>query len=272
MRIHDFNELSGIDFHLTYFNVSTTLETPQRTYRCHKSLRPYDRFYYIDEGIFTITEDGYDTMTLTSGDLLYLPADCTYSSAWKSEEISYYSVIFSLAENRSGEKFSLSDRIEHILMDHSDVTSDLMRRIWTTRTRGGIASNMKSWSLFFELLQLATVEKVKVGLKTAHADISPAIIYLENNFTSDVNVSDLAKLCRMCDSRFRAEFLKYAGMSPIRYRNYLRAKKAAELLSDGEYTVSEAAELVGIPDTAYFSRVFRTFMGESPGNFARKGE
>ena len=159
MRIHDFNELSGIDFHLTYFNVSTTLETPQRTYRCHKSLRPYDRFYYIDEGIFTITEDGYDTMTLTSGDLLYLPADCTYSSAWKSEEISYYSVIFSLAENRSGEKFSLSDRIEYILHDHGDVTVDLMRRIWTTRTRGGIASNMKSWSLFFELLQLATVEK-----------------------------------------------------------------------------------------------------------------
>ena len=73
-------------------------------------------------------------------------------------------------------------------------------------------------------------------------------------------------MCSMCESRFRRKFSEYAGMPPIKYRNFLRVKKAAELLSGGEYTVSEAAELVGIPDVSYFCRLFREQMGVKPSD------
>ena len=113
--------------------------------------------------------------------------------------------------------------------------------------------------------RMAPLEQVESDIGESFADIAAAILHLENNYIGEISVAELARLCGMCESRFRSRFLEYAGMPPVRYRNYLRAKKAAELLSGGGCTVAEAAELVGIPDVAYFSRVFKQFCGKNPG-------
>ena len=49
------------------------------------------------------------------------------------------------------------------------------------------------------------------------------------------------------------------------YRNVLRIRRATELLKSGKYTVSEAAERVGIFDVKYFSKLYKQQTGLNPG-------
>ncbi len=264
MQYRSFAELVGLDFRLDYLAAGQTIDRPFKYYRCTRAHRKFDRFFYIAGGEFRITQDGCEPLTLHAGDLIYLPNDCVYTSEWTSDEISYYAAEFILTDG--GEPFSLSSRIFLALHEEGSVTLELMRRLAGVFRKGEVGYRIKAGSLFFELLHHVALENIRDGITKNHADISPAIFHLENNYISDVTVAELARLCGMCESRFRARFSEYAGMPPIKYRNLLRVKKARELLSSGEYTVGEAAELVGIPDIAYFNRVYKSFIGKNPSD------
>ena len=74
-------------------------------------------------------------------------------------------------------------------------------------------------------------------------------------------------MCNLSESSFRRHFKEYKKMSPITYRNYLRIKKAKELIESGEYNVTEAAMNVKLPDICYFHKLFKKFYNTTPGKF-----
>ncbi|MBR4866291.1 MAG: helix-turn-helix domain-containing protein [Clostridia bacterium] len=49
----------------------------------------------------------------------------------------------------------------------------------------------------------------------------------------------------------------------------MRIQRACELLRTGEYTVSEVAELVGISDLKYFSKLFIRYTGMKPSELRK---
>ncbi|MBQ8510916.1 MAG: helix-turn-helix domain-containing protein [Clostridia bacterium] len=262
MTNYSFRELCDLDFRVDELHITYTLEQPFRRFRCPKNLRRCDRFFFIQEGVFEITQDGGEPILVSSGDVLYLPGDCVYTSEWKSEEIRYASAEFILSTEQG--VFGFSDQIFVALRGKGSVARDIYDRMLSVWKKGELGYRIKAGAIFLELLHHVTLENIKADMKRSHADISGAILYLENNYIGEISVGELAKMCGMCESRFRSRFLDYAGMPPIQYRNYLRTKKASELLSTGEYSVGEVAEMVGIPDVAYFNRVFRRFCGTTP--------
>ena len=62
------------------------------------------------------------------------------------------------------------------------------------------------------------------------------------------------------------------GHTPNEYFRIIRLKKAAELLLEGNYNVSEVSYKVGISDPLYFSRCFKTHYGVSPSVYLRGKE
>ena len=87
---------------------------------------------------------------------------------------------------------------------------------------------------------------------------------MQNNFTEDFSVEQLAEMCCLSVGSFRRSFSQCVGMSPVEYRNKLRIQKAVTLLKTGEMTVGEVAQAVGIPDLKYFSKLFKRYTGVSP--------
>ena len=69
---------------------------------------------------------------------------------------------------------------------------------------------------------------------------------------------------------FRNLFQKQFGMSPLKYRNYLRIERAKELLCEGSFTVAEVAYASGFENIGYFCRYYRQITGESPSE-TKKG-
>lgn len=54
------------------------------------------------------------------------------------------------------------------------------------------------------------------------------------------------------------------------YVTLARIQFAANLLRYHHYTITHAAQGVGIPDVPYFTRLFKRTMGETPSQYARK--
>jgi AraC-like DNA-binding protein len=101
-------------------------------------------------------------------------------------------------------------------------------------------------------------------------DIKRAVQAIENEWNLNEKMEKYAALCNMSPSYFYREFREYAGMSPAKYRNYIRINVAKSDLLNTNMTVKEIAEKVGFDDALYFSRIFSSITGMSPTAFKRE--
>lgn len=62
-------------------------------------------------------------------------------------------------------------------------------------------------------------------------------------------------------------FKKAYGISPVTYLNNLRMEHASMLLRDTELPITEVASAVGVPNPAYFTRLFTKYSGKSPREY-----
>ena len=63
---------------------------------------------------------------------------------------------------------------------------------------------------------------------------------------------------------------KLVGVSPVDYIRQIRMKKAAMLLSQHKFTVSEVMYMVGFSSTSYFSKCFSAQFGCTPREYVEK--
>jgi AraC-like DNA-binding protein len=90
--------------------------------------------------------------------------------------------------------------------------------------------------------------------------------FIENNFTSDITISDIAGAACMSTFHFNRVFKKMIGYSPYQYLMAFRLEKAKSLLA-GAATVSDVAYEVGFNSLENFSYTFRKYTGLSPTEF-----
>jgi AraC-like DNA-binding protein len=61
-------------------------------------------------------------------------------------------------------------------------------------------------------------------------------------------------------------------MPPIAYRNRVRCRIAAELLTKSTLSIAEIADRVGFGSTSDFYRAFRTFYAVSPSEYRKESK
>lgn len=111
---------------------------------------------------------------------------------------------------------------------------------------------------FFEnsLIDLIGYEQYKT--------ILPAIHYIDQNFSSNIDIELLSKLCLMSNTNFRRVFTKVCSVSPIQYLLEVRINRARELLKQSSRTVEEIAHLTGFKDVEHFCRTYKKRLGITP--------
>ena len=86
------------------------------------------------------------------------------------------------------------------------------------------------------------------------------------------SVDQLAQLMNMGRTKFYGRVREMTGLSPNKYLMKLRMEKAADLLADGELTVSEVSYKVGIQDPSYFNKCFKAQYGVVPSKYVRSAQ
>ncbi len=100
--------------------------------------------------------------------------------------------------------------------------------------------------------------------------ILKATAFIEQNFTRDISLYDVASHVNLNYVYFSKFFKQCTGVKFIDYIIDLRLKYAIELLKTRKYTISEISEMIGYQSHTYFLRLFKSHMGCSPKEFVRR--
>lgn len=89
----------------------------------------------------------------------------------------------------------------------------------------------------------------------------------ENMDNSDFSVEDLSTSVGMSRSVFFNKIKSLTGFAPLEFIRDIKMKRAAQLLSSGEFMVKEVSFMIGISDTKYFGKCFKTKYGMTPQEY-----
>lgn len=266
--------LCDVDFRVTYFAVNkpATGDTHAH-FLCQRGMRTHSRLFFVTAGnthfLCKNAKNEARRVDVCAGDIVYLPDDVAYESWWDDPAvIDFVSLEFALEDER-GQRLVCGDTLGVVAHDRNNLFLSAFTRIFDAWKQGELGYRIRCRALFLEVLHMLIVENARQVYRSGGGEVSKGILYLENHYLEEVPVRELAQICGMCESSFRAHFQKNLGMPPVQYRNFLRMKRASELLKSGEYTVTEAAAAVQCPDVYYFSKMFKRFFGQSPRAFAR---
>jgi len=99
------------------------------------------------------------------------------------------------------------------------------------------------------------------------AMLEKLIKYIEQNYSEDMNLKDIAKMCGMSYSYFSRYFKKIMGKTFSDYLNFIRITEAEKLLLATNMNVTETAMRVGFTNPSYFIKKFKSIKGISPKQY-----
>lgn len=99
--------------------------------------------------------------------------------------------------------------------------------------------------------------------------ISKSIEFIEKNYTEDIHLKDTSRAAGFSEYYFSRLFKEITEKSFHQYLNEFRVRKAEILLTDSNYTISEAAYAVGFNSISTFDRFFHQMKGCSPQKFRK---
>ncbi|NSW94197.1 MAG: response regulator, partial [Bacteroidales bacterium] len=95
-------------------------------------------------------------------------------------------------------------------------------------------------------------------------------ILMDNISETDLGVEKIADLMGISVSTLYRKVKALTDLNTVEYIRFARLKKAAELLSEGNYRINEISYLVGFSSPSYFATSFQKQFGMSPTRFAKR--
>ena len=131
------------------------------------------------------------------------------------------------------------------------------------KSKEAIRSNLR-----VESIMAVRHEDVDSADEKLLADVTKVI---EDNISdSDMNVGYVCDKTGLSSKQLYRMLKKLVGVSPVDYIRQIRMKKAAMLLSQHKFTVSEVMYMVGFSSTSYFSKCFSAQFGCTPREYVEK--
>ena len=96
------------------------------------------------------------------------------------------------------------------------------------------------------------------------------LIYLNNNWVSDLTSEMITKLFGLSIRSYNRFFAEMLSMSPVEYINSYRISVACERIQKSDSSIEEVAHIAGFQDVAYFSRVFKSIKDISPQEYKKR--
>ena len=91
---------------------------------------------------------------------------------------------------------------------------------------------------------------------------------MENELAnSDLDVNEISRLIRMSRTKFYYKVKGLTGEPPSIFFKTYKLNRAAELIREHKYTLSEISDMTGFSSLSHFSRSFKKHFGVSPTNY-----
>ncbi len=140
-------------------------------------------------------------------------------------------------------------------------TSDIYARIITLRTAEDVAKQLAQ-----TVCRLVDANQDS-NTRYFHSVVDAALAYIREAYLDNITLGDVAGHVHVNTSYLSRIIKKVTGKNFVDILLQARIAKARELLQDNSLKVYEVAEGVGIPETKYFSSVFKKETGLTPTEY-----
>ncbi len=101
-----------------------------------------------------------------------------------------------------------------------------------------------------------------------HVDmIFKTISYIKEHYRQKLSLESIANHVYLSKSYLSKIFKEETGMSITNYINQVRVEKSKLFLTDRSYSLVDIANAVGFDDQSYYTKVFKSITGVSPGKY-----
>lgn len=121
--------------------------------------------------------------------------------------------------------------------------------------------------LYFFMSKLAEARKDtfdQIPYKSTEIYLEKAVEFIENNYSNNIKVTDIASYIGINRSYLTKIFKKNVNISPQEFLVNCRIDKACTLLKTTDLPIKSIAQSVGYSDPLTFSKIFKKVSGESP--------
>ena len=120
------------------------------------------------------------------------------------------------------------------------------------------------------LIQAKEIIRLLIGKQKKYSDsVFKIMQYMEARYAEPVTLDELANHVHMNRSYISHLFKKETGRNINAYLLEFRMEKAKILLESSNHNIQDICCQIGIPDSAYFSKVFKKYTGFTPIEFRR---
>lgn len=113
---------------------------------------------------------------------------------------------------------------------------------------------------YCQLVQIHSLKGYSPIIQKVHTHIT-------SNLTGDLSLNAQANLLNVNPSYLSALFKKETGTTLTDYVKQKRINQAIFLLTTSNYQIQVIAEMCGIPDVNYFTKVFKKIIGKTPKEY-----
>lgn len=117
------------------------------------------------------------------------------------------------------------------------------------------------------MAELYNIKNGGSNIEDLNSMVTRAKRIMHENINSFLNLTDISLQLDVSYSKFRIDFKKQTGVSPLQYYLLLKVEKSKELLLNTNKSLKEIAFELGFESNHYFNRLFKLKTGLAPGQF-----
>ena len=103
--------------------------------------------------------------------------------------------------------------------------------------------------------------------KSISTSIKQTIDFITENISEEIQISELAEIADLSESRFKHRFKLETGHPPKEYILRKKIDRAKKLLALEHYSITDIAYQLSFSSSQYFSTVFKRYTGSTPKDF-----
>ena len=107
---------------------------------------------------------------------------------------------------------------------------------------------------------------------SASGIVRKGLEFIHRNYRDQITLEQTASYAATSTTHFSKVFKAEIGIGFSAYVNNLRLEKAKQLLVGSELSLSDITQQVGYNNQQYFSRVFKSDTGMTPGKYRKKNK
>lgn len=234
---------------------------------------PYYHMIFVLTGKLNFTIDE-KTFTVDSENCVLIPRKNNHTYINNDETtVEYLEIKFSLTKD------SLDSQLcrRGVCVSDNKIIGMLFRQIlneyatFDNRSEQATASYLLALlNLFGESERHNREQQFRYIDASDYSKLSQQIIkYLEEHYHEDLSLDSLAAALNRNKSYLCDSFRKDTHSTILDSLNFIRIRKAAELVVYSEYNLTRVSELCGFASVSHFNRVFLKYVGITPGQCRR---